>query len=173
MATRISIGVLFGILVISAWVLGSGIQAGAETLKGRSVMTETKDEHISVNDEPGHVLGVQITEGLATFENGEIAKIKNHNIYDIIPGKVAQAIIYTIWTFEDGSTVVTRTQRLMVSDPDGKLSAKNTTELIKGSGRFLGIKGTGSATGKTFQRSEGEAMRSVNDFTWTYTLPTK
>jgi hypothetical protein len=53
------------------------------------------------------------------------------------------------------------------------LSAKNTTDLIKGTGRFEGIKGTGSATGKTFPRSEGQAMRSFNEFTWTYTLPGK
>ena len=32
MATKKSMWVLFGILVISAWVLGSAIQAGAETM---------------------------------------------------------------------------------------------------------------------------------------------
>jgi len=36
MAKRISILVLFGILVISVWVLGSAIQAGAETMNYKS-----------------------------------------------------------------------------------------------------------------------------------------
>jgi hypothetical protein len=173
MATKNSMWVLFGILVISAWILGSTVQAGAETMKGRTVLTATKDERIPVNDEPRHVLGMQILEGLAFFENGEIAKVRTHSIFDTIPGKGAQAINYNIFTFEDGSTVVNRTQRLMVSDQSGNFSAKNTSEFIKGTGRFEGIKGTGSATGKNFPPSEGEAVRVFTDFTWTYTLPSK
>jgi hypothetical protein len=172
MATKKSMWVLFAILVISAWVLGSVIQAGAETLKGRSVITAIKDERIPIKDEPGHELGMQILEGLAFFENGEIAKQRTHSIFDTTPGKGAQAINYNIWTFEDGSTIVNRTQRLMVPDKSGNSSASNTSEFIKGTGRFEGIKGTGSATGKNF-RTEGEAGKVFSDFTWTYTLPAK
>ena len=173
MATKKSMCVLLGILVISVWSIGSAIQAGAETLKGKVALTVTKNETIPVNDEEGHVLGLQIMEGLALFENGEIAKIRNHNVYDLIPGKGGQAINYNIWTFEDGSIVVNRTQRLMVPDQSGNLSYKLTSDFIKGTGRFEGIKGTGSATGKNFAASKGEAGRVFMDFTWTYTLPTK
>jgi hypothetical protein len=173
MATKKSMLVLFGVLIISTWVLGSAIQAGAETLKGRLALTVTKNETISVNDEEGHVLGLQIMEGLAFFENGEIAKMRNHNVHDLIPGKGGQAISYNIWTFEDGSIVVNRTQRLMVADQSGNLSAKVTSEFVKGTGRFEGIKGTGSAAGKGFPASKGEAGRQFMDFTWTYTLPSK
>jgi len=35
MTTKKSVWVLFGILVLSAWVLGSAIQVGAETMKFR------------------------------------------------------------------------------------------------------------------------------------------
>jgi len=174
MVTKKLMWVLFGILVISALILGSAIQAGAETLKGRNALTATKNESIPVNDEPGHVLGMLIWEGLAFFENGEIAKMRSHAIRDIIPQKGSQAIVYNIYTFEDGSTVVTRVQRLMVAaDKSGTLSAKMTGELIKGTGRFEGIKGTVSGPGKNFPASGGEAERAFNDFTWTYTLPTK
>ena len=173
MATKKSMWVLFGILVISAWVLGSAIQAGAETMKCRTAATATKDERIPVSDEEGHVLGLQIMEGLAFFENGEIAKMRSHAIYDCIPGKGAQAIVYTIYTFEDGSTIVTRDPTINGSDKSGNLSAKVTGELIKGTGRFEGIKGTVSATGKNFPASKEEAARTTNDFTFTYTLPTK
>ncbi len=173
MNTKKSIWILFGILVISAWVLGSVIQAGAETLKGRTATVVTKDENIPVGDQEGHILGLQTTEGLAFFENGEIAKMRIQLIYDSIRGKGGQAITYATYTFEDGSTIVARTQRLMVRDQSGTLSAKVTSELIKGTGRFEGIKGTGSATGRQFLASKGEPMKITNDFTWTYTLPTK
>jgi len=173
MGTKKSMVVLLGILMISAWVLGSVIQARADTLKGKSILTATKDERIPVNDVPGHTLGMQISEGLAFFENGEIAKVRNHSIYDATPERGSDAISYNIWTFEDGSTVINRTQRSMVPDKSGTLSAKLTSEFIKGTGRFEGIKGTGSAIGKNFLAREGEASRNFSDFTWTYTLPTK
>ena len=173
MATRKSRWILFGILVIMVWILGAAIQVGAETLKWRTAATVTKDENISVSDEKGHILGVQILQGLAFFENGEIAKYRSHAISDTRPGKGGQAITYQIYTFEDGSTIVNRTQRLMVADESGNYSAKSTIEIIKGTGRFEGIRGTASATGKTFLGSEGEAMRSTNEFTLTYSLPSK
>jgi hypothetical protein len=150
MATKKSMWILFGIVVISAWVLGSAIQAGAETLKFRNVQTATKNETIPVGDEEGHVLGLQIGEGLALFENGEIAKMRSHNAYDFTPGKGAQNIRYAIYRFEDGSTIVQRFQRLLVPDASGKISAQSTGDLIKGTGRFEGIKGTASATGRAF-----------------------
>ena len=68
--------VLFVVLVISAWVLGSAIPAGAETMKCRVALTTTKVEGIAVSDEEGHYLGLSIAEGLVFFENGEIAKAR-------------------------------------------------------------------------------------------------
>jgi len=173
MATKKSVWVLLGILVISAWVLGSAIQAGAETLKGRIALTVTKNETISVNDEEGHVLGLQIMEGLVFFENGEVPKVRHHAVWDFEPGKGTQAIGYTIFTFEDGSTVVIKFHRLVALGESGTRSATATSEFIKGTGRFQGIKGTSSSTGKNFLPSKGEAARAFNDATWTYTLPTK
>ena len=165
--------VLFGVLVISAWVLGSTIQAGAETMKCRSFETQTKNDPVAVSDEAGHVLGVQINEGLSLFENGEIAKRRCHGIYDTIQGKRGLSIIYSIFTFEDGSTIVLKYQQLPITDKSGNLSVETTSDLIKGTGRFEGIKGTASATGKTLSGSEGEATKFFSDITFTYTLPTK
>jgi hypothetical protein len=170
MATKKSMWVLFGTLVISAWVLGSVTQAGAETMKCRIAGTVTKDESVPVSDEEGHSLHLLITEGLAFFENGEIAKVRSHNLSDRISAKSSQVIGYTIYTFEDGSIIVQRFQRLLVS---GDLSAKVTGELIKGTGRFEGIKGTVSGASKNFPASKGEASRNASDITFTYTLPTK
>ena len=72
MATKKSIWFLIGILVIPAWILGSVMTGYAETMKCRTAGVVTKDETLSVGYEEGHVLGLQITEGLAFFEKGEI-----------------------------------------------------------------------------------------------------
>jgi hypothetical protein len=173
MATKKSTWVLFGILVISSLVLGPAIQSGAETMKCKSVATITKEERISVSDQERHTLALQIGEGLAFCENGEIAKVRSHSLVDSQPSKGGQAIGYGIFTFDDGSTVVTRFQRLMVPDQSGGIAAKATSEIIKGTGRFEGIKGTSSSTGKNFLATKEEAMRTFSDFIWTYTLPSK
>ncbi len=76
---------------------------------------------------------------------------------------------YTTYTFEDGATIVLRFQRLM--NPDGSATAKS--EIVKGTGRFEGIKGSSSITGKNFPESKDEAARASTDFTMTYTLPSK
>ena len=161
------------ILVIAGFLLGFITQAGAETLKGRTVVTNTKDTRITVNDEPGHMLAMQTFEGLALFENGEVAKATISAVTDIIPEKGGQAIVYAIYTFGDGSTIVTRTQRLMSADKAGTYSAKATGEILKGTGRFQGIKGTISGSGTNYRPGEGEAMKVLTDTTWTYTLPGK
>ena len=170
MASRKSMWGLCGILLISAWVFGSAIPAGAETLKCRIATTTTKDESVAVGDEEGHSLHLLVTEGLAFFENGEIAKVKGHVLNDRITEKGGQSIGYAIFTFEDGSTIVQRFQRLVVSGDD---PAKVTSELIKGTGRFKGIKGTAPGTSRTFPASKGEALRNTSDLTFTYTLPPK
>jgi len=172
MTPKKSMCVLFGILVMSAWVLGSVILAGAETMKCKSIATVTKDETISVSDEEGHFLRLRIMEGLAFFENGEIAKVRLHVLSDAMK-KGSQAIGYIIYTFDDGSTIVNRYQRLSVADQSGNFSHKTTSEIIKGTGRFEGIKGTTSSTGKDFPATKEEAGRAFNDSTLTYTLPTK
>jgi hypothetical protein len=175
MATKKSIWVLFGVLVISAWILGSVMPVHADTMKCRTAGVVTKDETLSVGYEEGHVLGLQITEGLAFFENGQIATFKSHLVYDrydrVVPGKSSQAIGYTIFTFEDGSTFVQRFQRLQGSDKT--LPAQVASELIKGTGRFEGIKGSASGTSKRAPEVKGEAKRYVSDMTFTYTLPAK
>lgn len=169
---KVVIAGFVSILVIAAFLLGSVTQAGAETLKARSVVTATKTETIPVNDEPGHFLAMQTLEGLSLFDNGEIAKQKVYAVVDYMPGKGGQAIVYVTHTFQDGSTIITRTQRLMVADKSGTSSAKTTGEIIKGTGRFQGIKGTASGTGMNYM-SEGEATKVLTDNTFTYTLPGK
>ena len=173
MTTKKSMYVLFGILLISAWVLGSAIQAGAETMKCKSVQTTTKIERMEVGDEKGHFLTLQRMEGLAYCENGEIAKMRSDNVNDFMPGKGVEALGYTFFTFEDGATIIVRFRRAVALGQSEIGSAKSSSEIIKGSGRFEGIKGTSSGTGKNFIQTKEEPGRAFTDITLTYTLPTK
>ena len=141
-------------------------------MKCKTAYTATKDERIPVNDAEGHQLALQIFEGLAFFENGEIAKVRVNAIVDAGPGG-AQAIAYQFFTFDDGSTMVFRRQRSVVADKPGTWSAQTTAEIVKGTGRFEGIQGTSSATGKNFLPTKEEPARITDDVTITYTLPTK
>ena len=162
-----------GILVISTWVLGPAIQAGAETLKCKLVATATKEERMEVGYEKEHFHVLSKMEGLAYCENGEIAKARADGISDFAPGKGSQAIGYNFFTFEDGSTFVIKYQRSVVYDESRRGSAKSSSEIIKGTGRFEGIKGTSTSTGKNFQRTTEEPTRAFTEIIFTYTLPTK
>jgi hypothetical protein len=106
MATRKSIWVLFGILVISAWVFGSAIQAGAETLKVKVSGYATKLEVIQIADTKTerHVIIASSNRGLAFFENGDVATYTTWGTADSINRKSA-IDGYTCFTFEDGSTI--------------------------------------------------------------------
>ena len=173
MTTKKSLWVFFGILVMSAWVLGLALQAGAETMKCKSIQTTTKMERMEVGDEKGHLLSLQRMEGLAYCENGEIAKMRSDNVNDFVPGKGVEALGYTFFTFEDGATIIVRFQRSVAFGQSAIGSAKSSSEIIKGTGRFEGIKGTTSGTGKNFLQTKEEPGRAFTDITLTYTLPTK
>ena len=141
-------------------------------MKCKSIQTTTKIETMEVGDEKGHFLGLQRMEGLAYCENGEIVKVRSDNVSDLIPGKGLQAIGYTFFTFDDGSTINVRLQR-SVAFEGGTGPAKSSSDIIKGTGRFEGIKGTTSGTGKNYRQSKEEAGKAFTDITMTYTLPAK
>lgn len=82
---------------------------------------------------------------------------------------------YSTITFSDGSTIIVKVQNTGTGKAVGApTSAKQVREIIKGTGRFEGIKGTGSSTIRYFPRQEGEAGASgAGEGTITYTLPAK
>ena len=63
---------LFGILVITAWVLGSAIQAEAETMKYKFYTWVIKDDMVQIPDEEGHMVGYAKRGSFYVFENGMI-----------------------------------------------------------------------------------------------------
>jgi hypothetical protein len=175
MAAKKSTWVLVGFFIIAAWLLGFIIKAQAETMKCKASRVVTKEQTMPVSHEEGRELLLQISEGVAFFENGDIANFKTEAIADRAtgPGKGSQAISYIYFTFEDGSSIVIRNEFRSIADSSGKISTKAAGEIIRGTGRFEGIKGTFSSTGKKLPPIKGEADKFYIDATFTYTRPPK
>ena len=172
MTTKKSMCVLFGILVISTWILGSTIQAGAETLNYKVYTYVTKGERVPIGDVEQHTMGFQTRKAFCVFENGEVAT-QNMVLYnDLIKGS-GPSLMYSTLTFADGSTIIMKVQ-VTVETVAGSSAAKMTREIIKGTGRFEGIKGTGTTSIKYLPVEKDEAgAKGYGEGTITYTLPSK
>jgi hypothetical protein len=168
MATKKLICVLFGILVISAWVLGSANETTAETLNFRNYSLSIKGEIIPIGDVEGHVVIFDLRKGFYVFENGEVATsnavIQSEQIKD-----TGLIVMYVTLTFAEGSTIILKSQGMV-----GVGSGGFRSEIIKGTGRFEGIKGTHSFKSNFIPPEKGEAgPKSYGEGTITYTLPSK
>ncbi len=177
MNTKKSIIISISILVIMAWLLGSVTQAVAETKKYRSVAQFSKAEYMPVGDVEGHILAIFEWRGLV-FVDGEVGVCVGWTQVDLIKG-VGPAQGYYKVTYEDGSTTVTKYQFAAKIASDGKtgLYENGKGEFIMGTGRFAGIKGTDSYTGKRIMPISPGLKEARGDFiidgTMTYTLPSK
>ncbi len=172
MATRKSILILFGILLISAWVLGFAIQAGAETLRVKVSAYCTQIEVIRVGDMEGHGVFVSSYKGLAFFENGDVATYTNWGKGDSIKGKTA-IDSYSGFTFEDGSTIFYKVKGIWQPGPKELAIGKGTGEFTKGTGKYEGIKGDLTWTGKrytNYSKEKGTLGDFVLEVTGTYSL---
>ena len=169
MATKKSVWMIFVILAVSAWIFGSAIHAGAETLNYKVYTWVIKTETVPVPDVEGHTVGYANRGAFYAFENGEVATINHVATLDYIKGSGPWLQYLTI-KFEDGST--------MIAKGKGTMEAGGATypinEIIKGTGRFEGIIGTISAKVKYLPLEPGEAGRKgYGEGTITYTLPPK
>lgn len=161
---------------ISLLVMGIGLLLAstgvrAETLKWRQNQHTTKTESIfQVGDVPDHMVGVGEGGGLAFFENGEFATFTSTYTVDYTNGS-GPHWGYSLYTFEDSSTFATKEQGATTAEQGGKTSVfKGTFSFVQGSGRFRGIEGSGSYTGRRLAPLAAGA-EAYRDFTATYTLP--
>ena len=84
-------------------------------------------------------------------------------------------ISYSTLTFQDGSTIITHNKGISKEhSASGPPEIKITAEIIKGTGRFEGIKGTVSTWNKAMPLEKGELGEKIlGETTLTYTLPKK
>ena len=174
MARIKSMWILFGILVISAWVLGSANQAGAETMNYKFYTWVNKGEAVPVGDTEGHNVSITLRGAFYVFENGEIATANVVATGDTIKGS-GPFMMYVTVKFADGSTIIIKSQGTVGGTTAGSYTSGGwTSEIIKGTGRFEGIKGTQSAKAKYLPLEKGEfGPKGYGEGTITYTLPSK
>ena len=176
MASRKSVLFFWGVFMVSIWVFGSVIQAEAETLKCKASGNVVKREVMPIPDVEGHSYNMLTRDGLAFFEDGEIATFKSFSVSDVMRGKGVLTNGYQLFTFVDGSTIITSFSSVQEPDPEGKFAwlIKGTGEIRKGTGRFEGIKGSISGSCKQLKAEKGDLSgKSVWDWTFTYSLPPK
>jgi len=168
-----------GLAIASIFVIGIGLlgfvpQATAETLNFRNLVHVTKIEAVPIPDAEGHLVRLQVREGVQVFENGELAWIKAVLSGDIIKG-AGPFSMYSTYTFQDGSTITTHTKGRVEATPAAvQTAAKWSGEIIHGTGRFQGIKGIVTSTSKMLPPEKGEqAGKSLSEGTMVYTLPSK
>jgi hypothetical protein len=166
--------VFLSILLIAACLLVPATQARAETVKIKYSTQATKVERVAVPDEKGHIVGLYERRGVAIFEN-EVASTAIWGTMDVIKKKVSFQG-YTIITFKDGSTWTLTHQGTRAPAPGAELgSYKMKGKFIKGTGRFEGIKGKYSGTGRYITPFTKDETKGDNwmEITATYTLPKK
>ena len=168
MATKKSMWVLLSFFIIAAFLLASVTQVTAETWKFKASNHATKVEMRPIPDAEGHWVGFQEREGVTIYETGELSWHKVIVIFDGVKG-VGVYSQYIIVTFQDGSTMTNYCQGK--SFPGGY---KWTAEIINGTGRFKGVKGTVTGEGKFLPPEKGEILgKAVGEGTTTFTLPAK
>ncbi len=149
-------------------------QAGAETMNFKLVSMYEKIEWIKVTQTEGVMIGVMDRKGLSIFENGEIATTSCRGLLDTKKGWQG----YSSMIFEDDSTLLLSWKGpTSLSRPaGGKYVVYGLTfEYAKGTGRFKGIKGNGTFTGKAPQWDEDYKAKGFTyyEFTGTYALPSQ
>ena len=157
-------------LVFGMTIIGNALAGETVQEKGRSVFHYFKAEAAKVGDVPGHVVGVAEASGLNFLDSGNIGAYSVQVTFDYINGSGPHQG-YTMTTFEDGSTMVAKIRGTTTATQGGKISLfKGKYTYIKGTGRYEGIQGGGSYTGKRLTPMAAGA-ECYGDSTGTYTLP--
>ena len=168
MTTRNSTRVLLGVLVISVFIAGSAIQVSAETMNYRFATWPIKWEQAPAFDFEGHIVWLQTRGAVYFFENGDVATVTISGTGDMANNKGPFSQYVTI-NFLDKSTIVIKSEGYF-----GGTAADLKSEILMGTGRFIGIKGTQKATAKYFPLEKGElSPRGYGEGSITYSLPPK
>ena len=166
---------IIAILIIAAWLLVPATPAMAKTVKfkGRVISQTHKLHVIKVGDVEGHIITIFQRRGLH-FSNGEVGSYVNWATSDTIKGK-GKFEGYNRVTYEDGSSTDAMFQGTSEPLEGSRSTGKGTFSYIGGSGRFEGIKGSGSFTYRTITPYTKDETKSdiIVDSTGTYTLPSK
>lgn len=140
--------VLFLAMLLSVAVVLLPGGSAAEEIAGRNTSHTQKIEMMEVGDVPGHFLGVNESHGMAFYtkgpDKGEIIPRMGTSVFDVVKGK-GTITGYEVKTFKDGSTIVLKWSGTQTPIDGGKRTASDGTwEVAGGTGRFAGVKGSGT-----------------------------
>ncbi len=125
-----------------------------EKVTGRIFAHYTKMETMEVGDVPGHFLGVAKQTGLMFRSTGEIVKKAATFHFDLLKGK-GMFVDYSLYTDQDGSTLVTKAVGTAGPVDDGKkFIIEGTFECIGGTGKYDGYIRKRHLQGGTRRRAE-------------------
>lgn len=168
-----TLGVLIAIFLTAALVMVPAAQAGEKTVKFKIAAPITKMEVVPVQDVKGHVIGLFERRGVAIYEKGETAAYHSRLTFDSIREKEGSYIGYADLSFADGSIIIWKFQGTVWGSKPRLI--KGTGQYINGTGRFEGIKGELSLSGKYVTPYTKDATKGdvVLDYTSTYNLTKK
>jgi hypothetical protein len=149
-------------------------KAGAETMNWIAISYIERRETVVVTQTEGVMIGVIDRKGLGMFEDGEVFPMSCRGTFDTKKGWQG----YTSIIFQDGSTLLLSWKGPTSSSRpgDGKMWEYGLTfEYVEGTGRFEGIKGSGTFTGKQPEWDADYKAKgfAYYDFKGNYTLPPK
>ncbi len=154
------------LLIICVGLVEFASTARAETMNFKIYNWQTKIDDVPLGDVAGHAVGVELRSAFYVLENGEVAITKIVSSYDLIMGSGSYTNYITM-KFEDGSTIIVKSEGTV-----GGQAARFASEIIKGTGRFQGIKGTLTAKVKFLPVEPGESRgKGIGEGTITYTPP--
>jgi len=168
MVTKKSLLFTLGLFVITVLIWGFATPALSETAKCKCEGKATGLKRL--NDSPGNSIGSSEAEGSCTCDDGETYTFNELYVFDLSMGmgKVF-AHAYGVCSYKDNSKIVYTYKSLPLSfDPtrEALLIFEGTSEIVRGTMRFNGIKGGQSFKGKQFVDG-----RQVIETISTYTLP--
>ena len=155
--------VLFGIGCVSA-----------EELKVRIASYITNHEIKPVGNAEGHIAGPYLRRGLVFLESGEVGLFRSTGKIEMRKGDGSVSSEST-YSFEDGSTISVSVDGDIEARPGaGLIYHRLSGKSVSGTGRYQGIKGSATATGKGLTPF-GEETRSdaYFDVAVTYTRTSK
>ena len=170
---KISVTLTLAVVVLTVF-LPMTTEAGAQTMNFKLVSMIEKREMVKVTQTEGVSIGVLDRKGLSIFDDGEIATTSCRGTFDTKKGFQG----YSSMIFEDGSTILLWWKGPTSSSrPAGGKFREYTiaVEFAEGTGRFKGIKGTGTYIGKEPQWDDEYKAKgfAYYQFAGTYSLPSK
>ena len=166
-------GGLMVLVVIWICLVGFSTPAISETMNYKLYHYPVKTETALIGDVEGHTLRQTMRRGFFVIENGEVATWLGIVHTDLVKGSGSFKMYATI-TFSDSSTIILKAEGTLGGTAAALQTLEAKGEIIKGTGRFEGIKGTGTSTSKYLPLEKGEdAQKAIGEGTLNYTLPSK